>query len=43
MQLFSDDALIADAPRLRAQQTNASPSVSATEKPYLVEWVYKVK
>ena len=36
-------ALIADAPRLRAQQTSASPSVSATEKPYLVEWVYKVK
>src|SRR5262245_60456083 len=36
-------ALIADAPRLRAQQTSASPSVSATEKPYLFEWVYKVK
>jgi len=34
--------LVAWAPRLRAQQT-ASPSASATEKPYLVEWVYKVK
>jgi len=29
--------------RARAQQAPASPTVSATEKPYLVEWVYKVK
>jgi hypothetical protein len=36
-------ALIAAAPRSLGQQTNANPSVSATEKPYLVEWVYKVK
>ena len=27
----------------RGQQTSASPSVSTSDKPYLVEWVYKVK
>src|ERR1700686_76972 len=27
----------------RGQQTSASTAVSGTEKPYLVEWVYKVK
>ena len=27
----------------RGQQTSANPSVSAGNKPYLVEWVYKVK
>src|SRR5882672_7860662 len=27
----------------RGQQTAASPAASASEKPYLVEWVYKVK
>ncbi len=31
------------APQARAKQGGASPAVSATEKPYLVEWVYKVK
>src|SRR6202167_6670218 len=30
-------------PSARAQQNAAAPSVSATDKPYLVEWVYKVK
>src|SRR6202790_4899029 len=29
--------------RARGQQTSASTAVSGTEKPYLVEWVYKVK
>jgi len=29
--------------RARAQQPSAGTAVSATEKPYLVEWVYKVK
>ena len=29
--------------QVRAQQTSASPSVSPGDKPYLVEWVYKVK
>ena len=33
----------AGAPQARGQQGGASPAVSATEKPYLVEWVYKVK
>ena len=36
-------SLFALVPQVRAQQTAASPSVSATEKPYLFEWVYKVK
>jgi hypothetical protein len=35
--------LLADVPRTRSQQTSASPSLSASDKPYLVEWVYKVK
>jgi len=35
--------LVMGALPVRAQQTAASPSVSATEKPYLFEWVYKVK
>ena len=35
--------LIAAAPRSRAQQTTATSAASASEKPYLVEWVYKVK
>src|SRR5262249_48561022 len=30
-------------PQARSQQTAASPSASASEKPFLVEWVYKVK
>jgi len=29
--------------RAHGQQTPSNPAVSATEKPYLVEWVYKVK
>ena len=35
--------LVMGALPVRAQQTAASPSVSATENPYLFEWVYKVK
>ena len=35
--------LLAGVPHARGQQTSASPSVSASNKPYLVEWVYKVK
>jgi hypothetical protein len=34
---------LAAVPRALGQQTAASPAVSTTEKPYLVEWVYKVK
>ena len=34
---------LSGAPRALAQQAAASPVVSAAEKPYLVEWVYKVK
>src|ERR1700691_46423 len=30
-------------PSARAQQNAAAPSVSSIDKPYLVEWVYKVK
>jgi hypothetical protein len=29
--------------RARAQQAGGSPPATASEKPYLVEWVYKVK
>jgi hypothetical protein len=29
--------------RARGQQAPGNPAVSTTEKPYLVEWVYKVK
>jgi hypothetical protein len=35
--------LLAAASPGRGQQAAASPTASATEKPYLVEWVYKVK
>src|SRR5262244_3113193 len=35
--------LVMGALPVRAQQTATSPSVSATEKPYLFEWVYKMK
>jgi len=35
--------LVARASQLRSQQTAASPTASSSEKPYLVEWVYKVK
>jgi hypothetical protein len=34
---------LAGIPQARGQQTPANPTVSAMEKPYLVEWVYKVK
>ena len=34
---------LAGVPQARGQQVTANPTVSATEKPYLVEWVYKVK
>jgi hypothetical protein len=30
-------------PNARGQQATTSPSTSASDKPYLVEWVYKVK
>jgi hypothetical protein len=30
-------------PQVRGQQRTANASVSAVDKPYLVEWVYKVK
>jgi hypothetical protein len=30
-------------PQVRGQQGSVSPSVSTNEKPYMVEWVYKVK
>ena len=35
--------LVSGVLQVRAQQTSASPSVSPDDKPYLVEWVYKVK
>ena len=35
--------LLMGVPRALGQQTSASPSISASDKPYLVEWVYKVK
>jgi hypothetical protein len=35
--------LFAGVPRTHTQQTSASPALSAGDKPYLVEWVYKVK
>ena len=34
---------LAGVPQARGQQAVANPTASATEKPYLVEWVYKVK
>src|SRR5712675_1000898 len=36
-------SMLALVPQSRGQQPSASLSVSANEKPYLVEWVYKVK
>src|ERR1700687_4748755 len=35
--------LVSGVLQARAQQTSASPSVSLGDKPYLVQWVYKVK
>jgi hypothetical protein len=35
--------LVAGVLQVRGQQTSASLSSSASDKPYLVEWVYKVK
>ena len=35
--------MLAIIPRTRAQQNSATPSASPADKPYLVEWVYKVK
>ena len=35
--------MLAGVPRALSQQGTANSTVSATEKPYLVEWVYKVK
>lgn len=35
--------LVAGVIQAQVQQPSVSPSTSATEKPYLVEWVYKVK
>src|SRR6266853_3910517 len=35
--------LLAGVPLAGGQQPSASPSVSASNKPYLVGWVYKVK
>jgi hypothetical protein len=35
--------LVASADPLWGQQTSVNPSASASEKPFLVEWVYKVK
>ena len=35
--------LLAGVPLAGGQQPSASPSVSSSDKPYLVEWVYKVK
>ena len=34
---------LAGVPQARGQQAATNPTASATEKPYLVEWVYKVK
>ncbi len=34
---------LAGVPQARGQQATPSPSTSASDKPYLVEWVYKVK
>jgi hypothetical protein len=35
--------LVASPGHLWGQQTSVNPSASASEKPFLVEWVYKVK
>jgi hypothetical protein len=34
---------LAGVPQARSQQTASNPAVSSADKPYLVEWVYKVK
>jgi hypothetical protein len=34
---------LSGVPQARGQQATDNPTVSGTEKPYLVEWVYKVK
>ena len=34
---------LAGAPHAYGQQGTASPSASSSDKPYMVEWVYKVK
>jgi hypothetical protein len=44
--LFATMALVTafvGVPNARGQQATANPSTSASDKPYLVEWVYKVK
>src|SRR5258708_38959359 len=44
--LFAAMALVvalACVSQARGQQTTASPGVSISDKPYMVEWVYKVK
>lgn len=35
--------VIAGVSQARSQQTASNPAVSSADKPYLVEWVYKVK
>ena len=35
--------LVCGTLQVRSQQTSASPAISPGDKPYLVEWVYKVK
>jgi hypothetical protein len=35
--------LLAVITQTRAQQTRSNPTVAASDKPYVVEWVYKVK
>jgi hypothetical protein len=44
--LFAAIALaivLAGVPKARGQQATAGSSIAANDKPYLVEWVYKVK
>jgi hypothetical protein len=41
--VFALVTALAGVSNVRGQQTAASPAVSVAEKPYLVEWVYKVK
>ena len=35
--------VLASVSQARSQQTASNPAVSSADKPYLVEWVYKVK
>ena len=35
--------LLAGVSQARSRQTGSNPAVSSADKPYLVEWVYKVK